>query len=229
MTTTGPDREAPPDRSTDDETAAPSFRDRVADVVEDVVGDALEVARSAARHWEELPGARVRRIRRAGRQPLPELYRVHPEARTALPRELGVQTIDVDRILGTAVGSTVERGGDFLPRRPFRTRNWQARWQRIRQANDRLAILPPIDVFRYGDGYWVRDGHNRVAAAKYGGQVQTDANVVELLSRGEASTQRAENLAPVLTGSRALRTAGAGRRVGDLTHDDRIDEPPDPP
>ena len=68
-----------------------------------------------------------------------------------------------------------------------------------------------------------------MAAAKYGGQVQIDANVVDLVPPGEVSTERPDTLAPVLTGSRALRTAGAGRRVGDLTHEDRIDEAPDLP
>jgi hypothetical protein len=231
MTSKGPDREPQPDRPPESEPPAtvPSFVDRVTDAVEDVVGDALDAARSAVRRLDELPGARVRRVRRAGRQPLPELYRVHPEARTASPREIGVRTIDVDEIAGTAVGTSIRRGADFLPLRPFRTRNWQARWQRIRQAIDRLTILPPIDVFRYDDRYWVQDGHNRVAAAKYGGQVQIDANVVDLVPPGEVSTERPDTLAPVLTGSRALRTAGAGRRVGDLTHEDRIDEAPDPP
>jgi len=231
MTTRGPDREPQPERPPEPEPAAtvPSLVDRVTDAVEEAVGDALDAGRSAGRHWDELPGARVRPVRRACRQPLPELYRVHPEARTASPREIGVRTIDVDEIAGTAVGTSVRRGADFLPLRPFRTRNWQARWQRIRQAIDRLTILPPIDVFRYDDHYWVQDGHNRVAAAKYGGQVQIDANVVDLVPPGEVSTQRADTLAPVLTGSLALRTAGAGRRVGDLTHEDRIDEAPDPP
>lgn len=230
--TTG-DKEPDPqlDRATKhaDATASPSLVERVTDAVEDVVGDALDAARSAARRWEERPGARVRRVRRAGRAPLPELYHEHPEARKASPRELGVQTIDVDRIAGTAVGTSVRRGGDFLPRRQFRTPNWQARWQRIRQANDRLAVLPPIDVVRFDDRYWVLDGHNRVAAAKYGGQVQVDANVVDLVSPGDAPSAPAEPLAPVLTGSRALRTAASGRPVGNLSHEDRIDEAPDPP
>ncbi len=76
---------------------------------------------------------------------------------------------------GTAVGGGDQRGGDFLPLRPFRGRNWTARWQRLRQAQDRLAVLPPIDVVKYADRYWVVDGHNRVALALYGGQLEIDA------------------------------------------------------
>jgi hypothetical protein len=205
--------------------SGPGLVGRMADVVEDAV---VDVARAAARRWDERPGARVRRVRRAGRKPLPSLFREHPEARAASPREAGVKTIDVDEIVGTATGAATPRGGDFLPERRFRTKNWQARWQRLLQASDRLVVLPPIDVVRYGDGYWVLDGHNRVGAALYTGQLQIDANVTELVPPGHAPVEQARTLAPVLTGSQALRTAGRGRRVGQLSHEDRVDEAPDP-
>jgi hypothetical protein len=221
-----------PDDASDDATPKPpaeapptgGLRDRMTDAME----DAVDVARAVARRWDERPGARVRRVRRAGRHPLPVLNEAHPEERAAAPRELGVQTIDVDRIAGTAAGTAVPRGGDFLPVRKFRSRNWQARWQRLRQANDRLAVLPPIDVLKYGDHYWVIDGHNRVAAALYAGQPQIDASVTELIPPGERSSERPGTLASVLTGSQALRTAGRGRRVGAISHEDLVDEPPDP-
>ena len=130
--------------------------------------------------------------------------------------------------MGTAAGTAVPRGGDFLPVRKFRTRNFQARWQRLRQAIDRLTVLPPIDVLKYGDAYWVIDGHNRVAAALYAGQLEIDANVTELIPPGQRPSERPATLAAVLTGSQALRTAGRGRRVGALSHEDLVDEPPDP-
>jgi hypothetical protein len=223
--------------------------DRVGDLVPDPVEDAVEgavgrattavggalggaldgavnVAKSAAGRWDERPGARVRRLRRRARTPLPYLYAVHPEARFASPREIGLETIDVDRIAGTAVGGVTQRGGDFLPLRAFRSTNWTGRWQRIRQAIDRLTVLPPIDVLRFGDRYWVLDGHNRVAAALYAGQVGIDANVVELVPPGSGPSERPTQLAPVLTGSRAIRTAGRGRRVASMS--DEIDESSEP-
>ena len=209
--------------------------DRVEVAVEDAVGratnavggalggaldGAVQAAKSAADRWDERPGARVRRLRRLGRTALPYLYAVHPEARAASPREIGLETIDVDRIAGTAVGGVTQRGGDFLPLRPFRSRNWTGRWQRIRQAIEQLTVLPPIDVVRFGDRYWVLDGHNRVGAALYAGQVGIDANVVELVPSGTEPSTRSAHLAGVLTGSRAIRTAGAGRRVASMGEDD---------
>ena len=158
----------------------------------------------------ELPGARVRRVRRLGRQPLASLNELHPEVRNARPVDVGLRSIEVDDILGTAVGGGNQRGGDFLPLRPFRGKNWAARWQRLRAANDRLAGLPPIDVAKYGDGYWVTDGHNRVALAKYSGQGDIDANVVELVPPGGRRTEAIQSLAPIVEASRPVRARVEG-------------------
>jgi hypothetical protein len=191
----------------------------VVDGASSVVGGVVDVAQGAARRWDERPASRVRQVRRRARRPLPYLYAVHPEARKASPRELGLKTIDVDDIAGTAVGGAVQRGGDFLPLKPFRSLNWNARWQRLRLAADRLAILPPIDVLLYAGKYWVLDGHNRVALALYAGQVGIDANVIELVPPGARPSQQASSLAPVLEGSLALRTAGEGHRPGSFDED----------
>jgi hypothetical protein len=200
---------------------------RAASAVEGAVGAA---AGAVSRRWDERPGARVRRVRRLAREPLPYLYDVHPEARKATPHDLGVRTIDVDEIVGTAVGPPGQRGRDFLPLRPFRSQNWAARWQRMRAAMDGLAVLPPIDALLYAEGYWILDGHNRVAAALYSGQIQIDANVTELVAPGAVSRERAGSLASTVIDGRAVRTAGAGHRTGvELGHDPPLpirDEPP---
>ena len=64
----------------------------------DRVSSALD---SAERTWQERPGARVRRVRRMGAQPLPYLMDVHPEARAARPVQVGLRSIDVADIAGT--------------------------------------------------------------------------------------------------------------------------------
>ncbi len=73
---------------------------------------------------------------------------------------------------------------DFLALKPFRSRNWRERWDRLLAATDRLATLPLIDVQRYTGRYWVLDGHNRVAAALCTGQREIDADVTELALPG---------------------------------------------
>ena len=181
------------------EPPGPGVAERVASAVGAVVG-------ATVRKFDERPGARVRRVRRLGQQPLPSLYEVHPDAVRRQRRELGVRTIDVDSIAGTAVGGG-QRGADFLPLKPFRTRNWAARWQRLGTAADTLAVLPPIDVLRYGDTYWVVDGHNRVAMALYRGQVSIDADVVDLVDPDAATQEPAESFASLIDDSRDLRAA----------------------
>jgi hypothetical protein len=209
-----------------------SFAGRVGDLLGDavdVVRDrAADLAQDAARRWDERPGARVRRVRRLGAKPLAYLYDVHPEARRASPRELGLKTIGLDEVAGTAVGGAVQRGADFLPLKPFRSLNWTGRWQRLRQAGDRLTILPPIDVLRFADRYWVEDGHNRVALGLYTGQIGIDANVVELVPPGERASEQSGALAAVLTGSRALRSAGEGHRSSEFEDPEAPERREDP-
>jgi hypothetical protein len=189
------------------------------------LGQAVE---DAGRSISERPGMRVRRVRRMGAAPLQYLNTVHPEARTAPPAQVGLRTIPVDEIAGTAVGGGDQRGGDFLPLKPFRGKNWAGRWQRLNRAQDDLAILPPIEVLKYGDRFWVVDGHNRVALALYHGQPEIDATITELVPRGGRRTEPIVSLAPTIGGSRALRTAGSGQRPSELlSHEDRIDRQPE--
>ncbi len=189
------------------------------------LGQAVE---DAGRSFSERPGMRVRRVRRMGAAPLQYLNTVHPEARAALPAQVGLRTIPVDEIAGTAVGGGDQRGGDFLPLRAFRGKNWAGRWQRLNRAQDDLAILPPIEVIKYDDRFWVVDGHNRVALALYHGQPEIDATITELVPRGGRRTEPIVSLAPTIGGSRALRTAGSGQRPSELlSHEDRIDRQPE--
>jgi hypothetical protein len=188
---------------------------RVAGRIEDAVDAVRSAVQATGRQFDELPGARVRRLRRLAREPLPFLYEVHPEARRANPRELGTLTVDVDDIVGTAVGPPRQRGRDFLPLKPFRTLNWHGRWQRVRAASERLAILPPIDVFRYGGKYWVIDGHNRVAAALYNGQIGIDANVVELGPRSGLPGDQGGSLAAEFEEHDEIKAALSRRTLTD--------------
>jgi hypothetical protein len=149
------------------------------------------------------------------RQPLAYLYDEHPDARARTPRELGVLAIDVADIAGTAVGGARQRGGDFLPLKAFRSTNWLGRWQRLGQAARSLAILPPIDVLRYDDRYWVVDGHNRVAQALYGGQAAVDADVTELVDPAvRATSAPPESFASLASDSRELRSAVSRSSTG---------------
>ena len=188
---------------------------------------AREAAESAGERWASRGPARQRRLRRRNRTPLPNLFVEHPAARGAPSRELGLQIIPVAQIVGTAVEGPDQRGSDFRPPPALRTPDWTARWQRIRQAVERLEVLPPIEVISAAGGYWVADGHNRVAAALDAGQLEIDALVHGLRLPGEPAEAPSGSLAAMLAQGDQLRAAGQGL----LTPGAPIErlEPPQPP
>lgn len=180
---------------------------RAAETAAEVLSDAVEAGGRLVQLGQEGPG----RLRRRSRRQLPNLFEVHTEARIARRRQLGLRTIPVSEIVGTAVEGGAQRGVDFLPLPQLRSRNWRGRWQRVRAAQERLAILPPIEVLQTDDGYWVVDGHNRVAVALAGGQDEIDAVVTHVHLPGAREPEVASgSLAAMLADGKELRAAGAG-------------------
>jgi hypothetical protein len=203
----------------------------IADAAGPVISAALrpvdQLASGARRMLGERSGARVRQVRRMGRKALLNLWESHPEARRAAIRELGLQTVPVELVVGTAVEGPAQRGGDFLPLRDRRGADWRGRWQRILSAVDSMVSLPPIDLLKLGEEYWVMDGHNRVAAALYTGQIAMDAVVTELRLPGVASDRTPVVIAPYLDGSLDLREAGSGRLTRTSARPDAVKNRPD--
>jgi hypothetical protein len=174
-----------------------------------------------------------RRLRRLNRRPLANLYELYPQVRRAAPRELGLRFVPLDEIRGTAVAGGAQRGGDFRPLAPFRGENWEARWRRIREANERLQPLPPVDLIKFEGAYWVVDGHNRVAAALYADGAGLDAMVTELIPLDGQTSERPTDLAGLLSEAGELRAAAAGHRpafgmrYGDQQLPDEAEAPED--
>jgi hypothetical protein len=92
-------------------------------------------------------------------------------------RRLGLQTLDLDSIVGT-----VDRSREFD--RAFRptSRRVRQRWERIAKAMRRGESMPPIDVYRIGDLHFVRDGHHRVSVARALRLEKIDAYVTEIVT-----------------------------------------------
>jgi hypothetical protein len=202
---------------------ASSIADGAGTVISAAFGPVNSLASGARRRIGERSGARVRRVRRMGHHDLANLWQLHPEARRAAIRELGLMIVPVEQILGSAVEGQAQRGGDFLPLKNRRSADWRARWQRILAALDRLEALPPVELLRFGDGYWVVDGHNRVAAALYTGQIELDAVVQDLRLPGSVTADPPAPIAGVLEGSLDLRAAGSGRLSRTATRREDLD------
>jgi hypothetical protein len=92
-------------------------------------------------------------------------------------RRLGLQTIELDSIVGT-----VDRGREFDRRFRPTSGRVRPRWERINTAQRKGQAMPPIDVYRIGDLHFVKDGHHRVSVAGALGHADIDAYVTEVLT-----------------------------------------------
>ncbi len=101
------------------------------------------------------------------------------EIRQVLPvssqSHIGMQEIPLDMIVGS-VGRYQDFDRVFLPRHRF----IGSRWMSINKAHYQDIVLPPIDVYKIGEVYFVRDGNHRVSVARQRGQAYIDANVTEI-------------------------------------------------
>jgi hypothetical protein len=91
-------------------------------------------------------------------------------------RWLGHQTVPLDHIIGSE-GRYSDFDRRFLPR----TNALRHRWSSIDRAMLEAVELPPIELYKIGDIYFVRDGNHRVSVARQQGQFYIDAYVTELI------------------------------------------------
>jgi uncharacterized ParB-like nuclease family protein len=93
----------------------------------------------------------------------------------------GVQEIPLDRVVGSAAPPA--KTGDFDPAFMPVNRRTRDRWTRIYREMVEGDELPPIDVYKVGDDYYVIDGHHRVSVARSLGRATINARVVEVRTR----------------------------------------------
>src|SRR6185436_18777759 len=90
--------------------------------------------------------------------------------------ERGLQHIPIDAIVGS-VGRYTDFTRTFLPRR----NDDRQRWAGVRAVFlEDGAGLPPIEVYKVGDVYFVIDGNHRVSVARQEGLTTIEARVIEL-------------------------------------------------
>jgi uncharacterized ParB-like nuclease family protein len=89
-------------------------------------------------------------------------------------QDISLEEIPLDTIVGS-VGRYRDFNRAFLPRGHIDPERW-ARIDRLRRQTD----LPPIDVFKIGDVYFVQDGNHRVSVARARGDKTIRARVVEI-------------------------------------------------
>ena len=109
----------------------------------------------------------------------------------------GVHEIPLDRIIGSAAPQA--KAADFDPHFLPIDRRLRDRWTRVYRAMVEGGELPPIDVYKLDDGYYVVDGHHRVSVARSLGRETISARVIEIATRAP--------LPPDVDGNALLRAA----------------------
>lgn len=89
-------------------------------------------------------------------------------------RDGGLQTVAIRDIRGSE-GRTNDFDRFFHPLQE-RSRD---RWLRVLTAFENGLTLPPVELVRVGEEYYVRDGHHRISVAAALGQVEIEAHVIE--------------------------------------------------
>lgn len=89
--------------------------------------------------------------------------------------DAGLQIVSIDNIVGS-VGRCHDFDRAFYPRRVKEP----GRWIRIAKAHYQGIDLPPVELYKVGDTYFVADGNHRISVARTRGQVFIDAYVTEI-------------------------------------------------
>jgi hypothetical protein len=96
----------------------------------------------------------------------------------------GVQTVPLEKIVGS-VGRYRDFDDEFLP-----THSQSAdRWRKVNRAFYDDVSLPPVQLYKVGEVYFVLDGNHRVSVAREHGATYIDAEVQEAVTRVNVTEQ----------------------------------------
>lgn len=103
------------------------------------------------------------------------------QVQRALPfkgqRYRGMAEVPVSSIVGS-----VDRYHDFdRAFLPTQTKT-RPRWESVDRAALSDVVLPPVQLYKVGDAYFVKDGNHRVSVAKQQGVEFIDAEIIELVT-----------------------------------------------
>ena len=87
----------------------------------------------------------------------------------------GVRDVPLVQIVGS-VGRYKDFTATFLPRKS----GMKERWSRVYALANSMEGPPPIELYKVGDVYFVRDGNHRVSVARQLGAKTIQAHVVEM-------------------------------------------------
>lgn len=89
--------------------------------------------------------------------------------------EMGTRTVPLEQIVGS-VGRYRDFTRTFLPRSAVNAE----RWARVDAIFNSLEGYPPVELYKIGEVYFVRDGNHRISVARANGLDHIDAYVTEI-------------------------------------------------
>ncbi|MGB9634808.1 MAG: hypothetical protein ACPL8I_15820 [Chloroflexaceae bacterium] len=89
---------------------------------------------------------------------------------------LGLQMTPLERIIGSE-GRYADFDRQFAPR----SETTRQRWLSVDRAHREARGLPPVELYKLGDVFFVKDGHHRISVARLQGQREIEALVTELV------------------------------------------------
>jgi len=119
--------------------------------------------------WEELKAFILRRSIR-----LLPFDEVKDKLEIWFVRDLGLQTVPIDSIVGSE-SRYRSFTRHFLPLEE----NLRDRWKKVAQAHYFRQDLPPVELYKVQDVYFVKDGHHRVSVFRTKGVRNIEAHVYE--------------------------------------------------
>lgn len=87
----------------------------------------------------------------------------------------GIQDVPLDQIVGS-VGRYKDFTATFLPK----SNDMKERWSRVYAVANSMQGPPPIELYKVGEAYFVRDGNHRVSVARELNAKTIEAHVTEL-------------------------------------------------
>jgi len=103
---------------------------------------------------------------------------VHAKLKASGEIKRGLREIPLDAIVGS-VGRYKDFTRSFLPKRD----SDEERWSRVRARVNDMTGLTPIEVYKLGEVYFVKDGNHRVSVARQLGSRTITAYVTEVETR----------------------------------------------
>jgi len=119
--------------------------------------------------WEELKAFILRRSIR-----LLPFDEVKDKLEIWFVRDLGLQAVTIDSIVGSE-SRYRSFTRHFLPLEE----NLRDRWKKVAQAHYFRQDLPPVELYKVQDVYFVKDGHHRISVSRAKGVINIEARVYE--------------------------------------------------